>query len=124
MRRFVRLLGVIGLTACAASGPQLQPADFPIHARDQVFTLDYRIDREPSRVDAVGLVTSRSTTAFRFVRLNLFGVAADGRVVSRGVAIVDGSFGGPQSFSVRLTPTGDEARFELQVGGYSLGRDL
>jgi hypothetical protein len=44
--------------------------------------------------------------------------------VSRGSYVINGTFGGPQSFSVRLTPTGKEERYQLQVGNYSLGRDL
>jgi hypothetical protein len=44
--------------------------------------------------------------------------------VSRGDTTVYGNFGGPQQFSLKLKPRGDEVRFELQVGAYSLGRDL
>ena len=121
MRGLIVLLGLTVLTACAAPTPLPQSSDFPIHRRDQVFLLDYRIDKQPGRVEAVGLITSRTTQDFRFAVLQFFGVAADGRVVSRGVYRVDGSFGGPQAFSVRLTPSGDEATFELQVGAFSLG---
>jgi hypothetical protein len=121
MSRFVVLLGVIVLTACAAGTPQPQPQDFPIHERDQVFVLDYRIDRQPDRVEAVGLITSRTTSSFRFADLNLFGVDANGRVVSRAMDLVNGSFGGPQSFSLSLKPTGAEVKYLLQVGNFSLG---
>ena len=38
--------------------------------------------------------------------------------------VIDGTFGGPQSFSLALKPTGEEVRYQLQVGNYSLGRDL
>ena len=124
MKRFVLLLSVIGLTACAAGAPQPRPADFPLHEHDQVFVLDYRLDRQPNRVEAVGLITSRTTTTFRFAVLNLYGVAANGRVVSRDSYVINGTFGGPQSFSLGLKPTGEEVRYQLQVGNYSLGRDL
>jgi hypothetical protein len=123
MKRFVLLASMIGLTACAAGAPQPRPEDFPLHANDQIFVLDYRIDRQPNRVEAVGLITSRTTTTFRFAELQLFGVAASGRVVSRGSYLINGTWGGPQSFSVALTPTGEEAKYQLQVGNYSIGRD-
>jgi hypothetical protein len=124
MKRFVLVASMIGLTACAAGAPQPRPEDFPLHERDQIFVLDYRIDRQPSRVEAVGLITSRTTTTFRFAELQLFGLTDNGRVVSRGSYRVNGTWGGPQSFSVALTPTGKEARYQLQVGYYSVGRDL
>jgi hypothetical protein len=124
MSRFVLLLSVVALTACAAGAPQPRPEDFPVHERDQIFTLDYRIDRKPDRVEATGLITGRTMSAFRFAVLNLFGVAANGRVVSRDTYTVNGSFGGPQSFSLALKPTGEEVRYLVQVGNYSIGRDL
>ena len=54
-----------------------EAGDFPLHAHDQVFLLDYRIDVHPDRVEAVGLITSRSTTTFRFAAVNLYGVTAE-----------------------------------------------
>jgi hypothetical protein len=121
LRRFALLVGMTSLAACAAGAPQPQPSDFPLHEHDQIFVLDYRIDRQPDRVDAVGLITSRTTTTFRFAELQLFGLTEDGRVLSRGVYRVDGTWGGPVSFTVTLTPTGQEARYKLQVGFYSIG---
>jgi hypothetical protein len=121
MRRVVLLLGMIGLAGCAAGAVPPRPEDFPIHERDGVYTLDYRIDLQPEQIEAVGLVTSRTTLAFRFAHLNLFGVAANGRVVSRGSDRVDGTLGRPQSFSVRLKPSGEEVRYQLQVGNFALG---
>jgi hypothetical protein len=124
MKRLV-LLAMIGVAGCAAGATRPpQPADFPVHSRDQIFELDYRIDRHPDRVEAVGLIASRTTRTFRFATLNLYGVAADGRVVSRGSYVINGTWGGAQSFSVRLTPTGKEERYELNVGNYSLGLDM
>ena len=116
MSRFALLLGVVALTACAAGAPQPRPEDFPLHERDQIFMLDYRLDRKPDRVEAVGLITSRTTAAFRFAVVNLFGVAANGRVVSRDTYTINGTFGGPQSFSLALKPTGEEVRYQVQVG--------
>jgi hypothetical protein len=125
MNRLVLLaiVGIIGLVGCTAGAPMPRPEDFPLHSRDQVFVLDYRIDKQPDRVEAVGLITSRSTTTFRFAALNLFGVTEDGRVVSRGSYTVNGTWPGPQPFTVRLDPTGKEARYTLQVGNFSVGRD-
>jgi hypothetical protein len=122
--RFVLLLSVITLTACAAGAPQPRPEDFPLHARDQIFVLDYRIDRKPDRVEAVDPITARTMSVFRFAVVNLFGVAANGQVVSRDTYTVNGTFGGPQSFSLAIKPTGAEVRYLVQVGHYSLGRDL
>ncbi|HSE95997.1 MAG TPA: hypothetical protein VLD61_08895 [Methylomirabilota bacterium] len=113
-------LTLIALTACAAPGPPLDPASLTLHGRDQIFRFDYRIDREPGRVEAVGLLNS-SAPMFRFVRLRLVGVTADGRVASQGFTTVDGTFGVPVRFSVNLRPTGAEASFELLVDGYALG---
>ena len=110
MRRLLLLLALIGLAGCAAGAPLPKPEDFPLHSHDQVFLLDYRIDRHPDRVEAVGLITSRSTTTFRFAAVNLYGVTADDRVVSRGSYVVNGSWGGPVSFTVTLTPDGKKRR--------------
>jgi hypothetical protein len=124
MSRFMLLLGMMGLAGCAAGAPPPRPEDFPIHERDQIFVLDYRIDRLPDRVEAVGLIASRITNTFRFAQLQLFGITPDGRVVSRGGYRVNGTWGGPVSFTVTLTPTGQETQYKLQVGHYSVGRDL
>jgi hypothetical protein len=122
MRRVTFALVVaLAFTACGPQAPPLQLSELPLHERDQIFTIDYRIDRRPDRVTAVGLVESRNTVYFRFAAVNLFGVAANGRVVSRGTTIVYGSFGGPQQFSVSVTPTGEEARFQIQIGDYAIG---
>ena len=51
-------------------------------------------------------------------------MAANGRVVSRDTYTVNGTFGGPQSFSLALKPTGAEVQYRVQVGNYSMGRDL
>jgi hypothetical protein len=122
MNRLV-LFGMIGLAGCAAGTPQPRPEDFPLHERYQIFVLDYRIDQHPDRVEAVGLIASRTTPTFRFAVVDLYGVTGEGRVVSRGSDVINGTFGGPQLFSVKLTPTGREVRYQLQVGNYALGRD-
>jgi hypothetical protein len=113
-------LALLGLAACAAPGPPLDPSSLTLHGRDQIFRFDYRIDREPGRVEAVGLLDS-SVPMFRFVRLRMVGVNAEGRIVSQGFTTVDGTFGVPVRFSVPVRPAGTEASFELQVDGYALG---
>ena len=97
---------MIVLTACAAGAPQPRPEDFPLHERDQIFTLDYRIDRKPDRVEAEGLITSRTTASFRFAVVNLFGVAANGRVVSRGTTRSTGRSAGPSPSPCRSSRPG------------------
>ena len=120
MWRGIAGLTLLALTACAAPGPPLDPASLTLHGRDQIFRFDYRIDREPGRVEAVGLLNS-SVPTFRFARLRMVGVTADGRVVSQGFTTVDGTFGLPVPFSVAVRPAGTEASFEILVDGYALG---
>jgi hypothetical protein len=120
MRRAIGALALVGLTACAVPDPSLDRATLPLHVRDQIFSLDYRLIREPDRVSAVGLLNS-SNPMFEVVHLRLLGVTADGRVVSHGFTTVDGTFRLPAPFSVHLRPTGTEARFELQVAGFGWG---
>ena len=121
MRRRLLLVSIIGLVGCAAGAPPPRPEDFPLHAHDQVFLLDYRIDRYPDRVEAVGLIRSRTTATFQFAAVSLYGVTAEDRVVSRGSYVVNGTWGWPVSFRVKLTPSGKEEKYKLQVGNYSLG---
>ena len=53
--------------------------------------------------------------------LALFGVDANGRIVSRGTTYVRSDFASQATpFAVELTPIGRETRFELRVLDYSL----
>jgi hypothetical protein len=117
VQRAIGALALVGLTACAVPGPALDRATLPLHVRDQVFSLDYRLIREPDRVSAVGLLDS-SVQTLQFVHLRLLGVTVDGRVVSHGYTTVDGTFRLPAEFSVQLRPTGTEVRFELQAASH------
>ena len=118
MKRLL-LLGMIGLVGCAAGAPQPQP-DFPIHARDQIFELDYRIDRHPDRVEAVGLIASRTTTTFGSHAQPLrSGGGRAGREprllrhqrdLGRAPVVLGGAHADRK-----------EERYELNVGNYSIG---
>ena len=122
MKQTMRHLTV--LVACAVLALPCLATAQTAYAIPPVITTPDKVDSRIGQLEAVGLITSRTATTFRFATLDLFGVTEEGRVVSRGSYVVNGTFGGPQSFSVRLTPTGKEARYQLQVGNYSLGRDL
>src|SRR5262245_40741674 len=57
-RRLPPILPVllVVLAGCAASQPVLRPADLPEHFVESPIVLHWRIDREPDRATAVGLV--------------------------------------------------------------------
>jgi len=56
------------------------------------------------------------------VTLNFFGLDGDGRIVSRGIALVHGPFGDrPQPLAAQLRPDGREVRFELRVAMVQAG---
>jgi hypothetical protein len=117
MRRLLRLLAMTVLVGCAAGAPQPKPEDFPLHARDQVFVLDYRIDHHPDRIEAVGLITSRTTETFRFARVDLW---SDGGRPGRAAAPIWNGTWGPVSFTVSSRRTERSMR-KLQVGNYFSG---
>lgn len=111
-----------------------RPEDFPLHATDHpFFNLHWRLDRKEGVVETVGLVEAARQGGIAEVLLELRGLDASGRVVSRGLGRAYpgvGSHGGrlflgdSWPFVVRLRPTGREDRFELRVWSYSweLGR--
>jgi hypothetical protein len=108
---------VTGL-GCAAAGPAPRPEDFPSRNVDQPpVTVYWRLDRDASAatglVDVDGLVDRLIQ-----VIVELQGLDASGRIVSRGRAITDPrSFSGDRlwPFTARLQPTGQEADFVLRV---------
>lgn len=73
-------------------------------------------------VRAVGLVEAARVDGIADVTVELRGLDAAGRVVSRGLGR---TYGGrllrwqARPFAVSLRPTGREARFELGVSGYT-----
>lgn len=110
------------LVGCAGLARPDRPEDFPLHARDHpFFDLHWRLERAPGEVRAVGLVEAARQGDFSQVILELRGIDPEGRVVSRALgATLSGRLDrwGTQPFSVRLRPTGREARFELDVWTY------
>jgi hypothetical protein len=107
------------LAGCAAAQPALRPADLPEHLAESPIVLHWRIDREPDRVTAVGLVEIPHTPErVENVTVELQGIDAQGRVVSRNREFVSPrSFTGaePWPFRVSLRPTGTEERFTVRV---------
>ncbi len=115
------LLGalLLALGGCAAPSPPARPADFPLHAADQVVALHWRLDRQEGAVTAAGvMVPPLPADRISEVVLELIGLDRDGRIVSRGVDRVTArAFSGdaPWPFAVRLRPRGPEDRFALRV---------
>jgi hypothetical protein len=97
------------------------PAELPLTTHDQIFTIRWALQKEASLTRAVGTLTT-STSAPARATLGLFGLDAGGRIVSRGTSWVrPSSFGSPSMpFSVELTPTGQEARYDLRVLDYHM----
>jgi hypothetical protein len=112
---------VAAVIGCAAPAPPLQvPAELPLVTNEQLFEFRWALQREASRARAVGLVTPSFDTEFSMT-LGFYGVDAGGRIVSRGTTYVRADFAQRSTpFSVDLTPTGREARFELRIIDHQL----
>jgi hypothetical protein len=121
-RRSLGLLSAIAMLAslagCAAP-PRIEvPTELPLRTNDQLFAIQWALQREASVVRAVGRV-SPSFDAEARLTLALFGVDAGEHIVSRGITYLQSEFNRqPIPFAVELTPTGREARFELRVLHY------
>jgi hypothetical protein len=127
--RPLSLLVVLAVLAgCAASQPALRPADLPEHLAESPIVLHWRIDREPDRVTAVGLVEIPQTPErVENVTVELQGLDAQGRVVSWNRAFVSPrTFSGaePWPFRVSLRPTGAEERFTVRVAAVGWRRQM
>ena len=129
-RRLALLLPVFlaVLAGCAASQPALRPADLPEHAVESPIVLHWRIDRQPDRAEAVGLVEIPQTPErVESVTVELQGLDAQGRVVSRNRDFVTPrSFTGaePWPFRVSLRPAGTEERFVVRVAEVGWRRQM
>jgi hypothetical protein len=120
-----RVLAILPAILLGCAGPTrlARPADFPFHTgSDRFFDLHWRLERQGGLVRAVGLVEATRVDGIAEVILELRGVDANGRVLSRGLGRTRG---GPllrwatRSFVVEVRPRGSEARFELDVWSYT-----
>jgi hypothetical protein len=123
-RRAARLLAIlVSLAAalgCAAPAPLQVPAELPLVTNEQVFEFRWALQQETSRTRAVGLVRPSFDTEYRMT-LGLYGVDTGGRIVSRGTTYVRTDFGSRSTpFSVELSPTGQETRYELRIIDFDL----
>ena len=123
-RRRIRLLPVLAILAALAGcgeTPRVEiPAELPLRMHDQLFAIEWALQREPSVVRGVGRVTPSIDSEARLT-LGLFGLDAGGRIVSRGTAYLQSDFASRSiPFTVTLTPTGRESTFELRVLDYHI----
>jgi hypothetical protein len=118
---FLALLTV--LASCAPLNAPLNidvPSELPLRANDQIFAIQWALQKEPSSVRAVGILTPSSDTEAR-VTVGLFGVDANGKIVSRGTGYFQSRIAARTiPFEVFLTPTGREADFVLRVLDYRI----
>jgi len=123
-RRRIRLLPVLAILAALAGcgeTPRVEiPAELPLRMHDQLFAIEWALQREPSVVRGVGRVTPSIDSEARLT-LGLFGLDASGRIASRGTAHLHSDFASRSiPFTVSLTPTGRESTFELRVLNYHI----
>jgi hypothetical protein len=123
-RRRIRLLPVLAILAalagCGETARVEMPAELPLRMHDQLFAIEWALQREPSVVRGVGRVTPSIDSEARLT-LGLFGLDAGGRIVSRGTDHLHSDFASRSiPFTVTLTPTGHESTFELRVLDYHI----
>lgn len=110
------------LVGCAGHGSFPRPADFPLHATDhRYFDLHWRLDREPGKVEAFGVVQATRQGGIADVTIELRGLDREGRALSRALGTSYGErlfLGEWQPFVVPLRLTGQEDRFELKVWSF------
>jgi hypothetical protein len=112
------LATVAGLAGCAGPPRIDVPAELPLQTNDQLFTIQWALQREASVARAVGRVKPSFATEATLT-LALFGVDAGGRIASRDTTYIQSRFDRqPIPFALELTPTGGEARFEVRVLDY------
>jgi hypothetical protein len=124
LRRRMRLLPVLAILAALAGCDEIArveiPTELPLRMHDQLFAIEWALQREPSVVRGVGRVTPSIDSEARLT-LGLFGLDASGRIVSRGTAHLHSDFASRSiPFTVTLTPTGRESTFELRVLNYHI----
>lgn len=108
------------LAACAGAAPAPRPGDFPLRASDQPpFVVSWRLAEAPGEVGATGVLDIDGyADRLDDVTVELVGLDADGRVVSRGTDFLrPRGFAGDAiwPFRMGLAPTGREARYAVRV---------
>jgi hypothetical protein len=120
--RWLLALGMLVALAGCSPGPRAMiPAELPLTMNQDIFEIRWALQKEATVVRAVGLINTQTTTPAQ-VTLGFYGLDAQGRIVSRGTSWVRPSDFGSRSlpFTVELTPTGQETKFELHVLEYRL----
>jgi hypothetical protein len=120
--RWLVALGMLTTLVGCAPGPQtVIPSELPLTKNEDIFEIRWALQKEAAVTRAVGLLNTQTVTPIQ-VTVGLFGLDAQGRIVSRGTSWVRPSSFNSRSlqFSVELTPTGQEARYELRILDYRL----
>jgi hypothetical protein len=97
------------------------PSELPLTQNEDIFQIRWALQKEATITRAVGLVETNTAPPTE-VTLGFFGLDANGRIVSRGTSWVRPTSFSSRSmpFSVELTPTGRETKYELHVLNYRL----
>jgi hypothetical protein len=114
---------LVALAGCGAPAPRpVIPDNLPNTANQDVFVLRWALQKEAAVTRAVGRIETTNTATPVEITLGFFGLDASGRIVSRGTSwLRPMSFANvPIPFSVELTPTGQETKYELTVLNYRL----
>jgi hypothetical protein len=120
------IVGVLALllAACASAPPAPRPGELPLRASDQPpFAVYWRLTEAPLDVSAFGILDIDGyVDRLADATVELVGLDAGGRVVSRGIdRLAPRAFAGDTAwpFRVRLAPTGREARFAVRVAEFN-----
>ena len=115
-------LGMLIILVGCAPGPQsIVPAELPLTTHQDIFVIRWALQKEPTVTRAAGRIETMTITPQQ-VALSLFGLDANGRIVSRGTSWVrPDSFNSLSiPFSVEVTPTGQEVKYDLRIIDYRL----
>lgn len=122
--RATRLVPVLALltvlAGCNAPKKIEIPSELPLRATEQIFGIQWALQKETSVVRAVGIITPSFDTEAS-VTVGFFGLDANGKIVSRGTGYFRSEIAARTiPFEVSLTPTGREADFVLRILNYQL----
>jgi hypothetical protein len=109
------------LSGCGAiQPPPTVPANLPLRTIDQIFEINWALQKEPDVVRGVGLISYAVQDYEYRIVLAFFGLDDGGRIVSRGLTQVQSPISyAPIPFSVELKPTGRETSFQVKVQHYT-----